>query len=75
METYREMFILRNNIKELRKARGWTQSELGRRCGIPQGTISAYENEAYYPTAYHSGLICQALGKTWFEVFWYQEKY
>jgi transcriptional regulator with XRE-family HTH domain len=32
-------------VRELREALGWTQSELGRRAGVRQATISAIENE------------------------------
>ncbi|MBW3089586.1 helix-turn-helix domain-containing protein [Bifidobacterium miconisargentati] len=33
-------------LKELREAKGWTQSQLAKASGVPQPVISAYENGA-----------------------------
>ena len=33
-------------IKELRKARGWSQTELGERLGIQKSAVSKYERGA-----------------------------
>ena len=33
-------------IKELRKARGWSQTELGQRLGIQKSAVSKYERGA-----------------------------
>ena len=41
MET---MTPIRLRLKELREARGWTQTELAERSGVPQGTISKIES-------------------------------
>jgi len=38
-----------NNIRELRKQRGWTQVELAKRLGCTQGMITAYESGRKYP--------------------------
>lgn len=38
-----------NNIRELRKRRGWTQVELAERLGCTQGMITAYESGRKYP--------------------------
>lgn len=32
-------------IKELRRARGWTQVQLGKRLGAARSTVAMYENE------------------------------
>lgn len=38
------MTPIRLRLKELREARGWTQTELADRAGVPQGTISKIES-------------------------------
>ena len=35
--------IVGANVRSVRKARGWTQTDLGQRVGMGQGTISAIE--------------------------------
>ena len=32
------------NIAELRRAHGWSQSELAAKCGVAQPTVSGWEN-------------------------------
>ncbi len=62
---------LKNRIKELRQAKGFSQTELAKRAGTTQNTISSLETGQYSPTAYLSGLISKALGCTWEECFYY----
>jgi len=38
------------NLKKLRKSRGLTQSELGKRVGLSKAVVSKYENALGYPT-------------------------
>lgn len=38
-----------NNIKHLRRGRGWTQTELGDKIGVKKETISGYEREVSFP--------------------------
>ena len=44
-----------NRIRELRTARGWTQTQLGKRIGAAKSTISEYESEKHQ---LDPGLIC-----------------
>lgn len=62
---------LKNHIKELRLARGLSQTELAKMAGTTQNTISSLETGQYSPTAFLSGLICQALNCKWEECFYY----
>lgn len=64
--------ILKNRIKEFRKAKGLSQSELAKMAGTTQNTISSLETGQYSPTAYLSGLICYALECKWEECFYYE---
>ena len=63
--------MFKNRIKELRKQKGMTQVELAKKAGTMQNTISSLESGQYSPTAYLSGLISNALGVPWEEVFYY----
>ena len=63
---------LKNRVKELRKALGLSQTELAKKIGTTQNTISSIETGQYSPTAYLSGLLAKALGVTWEECFYYE---
>jgi putative transcriptional regulator len=63
---------LKNRIKELRKEKGLSQTELAKMAGTTQNTISSLETGQYSPTAYLSGLICIALGCKWEDCFYYE---
>ncbi len=65
---------LKNKIKELRLAQKMSQTELAKKAGTTQNTISSLETGQYSPTAYLSGLICLALGCKWEECFYYELK-
>lgn len=42
--------IFYEKLKELRKAKGWTQSELANKIGVQREQVSAYERGKYLPT-------------------------
>ena len=62
--------VLKNKIKELRKKKGFSQTELAKLAGTTQNTISSLETGQYSPTAYLSGMICIALDCKWEECFY-----
>ena len=64
---------LKNRIKELRKSKGWSQTELAKAVGTTQNTISSLETGQYSPSAFLSGLISKTLGVTWEECFYYDD--
>lgn len=41
---------MRNRLKELRAARGWTQAELGERLGVSRQAIIAIESDKHDPS-------------------------
>ena len=62
---------LKNRIKELRKEKKMSQTELAEIVGTTQNTISSLETGQYAPSAYLSGLISRALGCQWEDCFYY----
>ena len=42
--------VIRNRIKELRVARGWTQEELAGAVGVSRQSINSIENDRYVPS-------------------------
>ena len=42
--------MLSENLKNLRKAKGFSQEELAKRCGVSRQTVNAIENNKYDPT-------------------------
>ncbi len=65
---------LKNNIRKFRQEMGISQTQLAEMVGTTQNTISSIETGAYAPSAFLSGLIKEALGHTWEEVFYYVKK-
>ena len=41
---------MRNRLKELRAARGWTQADLGERLGVSRQAIIALESDKHDPS-------------------------
>ena len=41
---------MRNRLRELRAARGWTQEELGRRLGVSRQAVIAIEADKHDPS-------------------------
>jgi putative transcriptional regulator len=41
---------VRNRLKELRTARGWTQEDLGKRLGVSRQAIIALESDKHDPS-------------------------
>lgn len=41
---------MRNHLRTLRAARGWSQAELAERLGVSRQTVNAIETEKYDPS-------------------------
>ena len=44
------MVRVRNIVREMREAKGWSQGELARRLGVSRQTINAVETDKYDPS-------------------------
>jgi molybdate-binding protein/DNA-binding XRE family transcriptional regulator len=53
---------LRNNVKMLRMARGWSQAELARRAGVSRAAVSAIEIERLVPSVAAALSLAEAFG-------------
>lgn len=53
--------ILCNRISELRRQKGITQTDLGKRVGLTKASISKIETGASGLTAYCAAMICKVL--------------
>ena len=60
---------LLNGVKEARKERGWSQTELAQMVGVSRNTISSIETGAFNPTAKLALILCIALDKKFEELF------
>jgi putative transcriptional regulator len=41
---------VRNRVRELRSARGWTQEEMGKRLGVSRQAVIAIESDKHDPS-------------------------
>ena len=51
-----------DRLRELREEREWTQTELARRCEIPQPMVAYWETGTRQMTLKNAALVCTALG-------------
>ena len=54
---------MKNEIRELRQARGWSQSELGVRVGVSRQAILAIEKDKHDPSISLAARIAHALDR------------
>ena len=67
-----EALVLKNNVAEIRRVKGYSQAELANMVGVSRNTISSIETGQYQPTAKLALLICVALDKKFEELFYFQ---
>ncbi|VVE54647.1 transcriptional regulator [Pandoraea iniqua] len=53
---------MKNDVKELRLARGWSQSDLGTALGVSRQTVNAIENQRYDPSLPLAFAIARVFG-------------
>ena len=63
--------ILRNNLAEVRKEKGLSQSELAKMVGVSRNTISSIETGQFNHTAKLALILCIALDKKFEELFYF----
>lgn len=65
---------LLNNLKEARKEKGFTQTDLANIVGVSRNTISSIETGQFNPTAKLALILCIALDKRFEELFYFDEE-
>lgn len=66
--------LLKSHLKEFRKAKKLTQSELAEMVGTTKNTISSIETGQFSPSAFLAYLLCVALECTFEELFYIEEE-
>lgn len=67
------VLILRNNLKQVRENKGFSQSQLAELIGVSRNTISSIETGQFNPTAKLALILCVALDKKFEELFFFNE--
>ncbi len=70
-ENEKKELILKNRIKEVRQARGYSQGELARLVGVSRNTISSIETGQFGPSAKLALILCVALDKKFEDLFFF----
>ncbi|AIB16342.1 hypothetical protein ABAZ39_31310 (plasmid) [Azospirillum argentinense] len=60
---------MRNAVKDIRTARGWSQSELAERLQVSRQTVNSIENGRYDPSLPLAFAIARTFGLTIEEIF------
>ena len=66
-----EYLILKNRLKEVRKEKKLSQTELAEMVGVSRNTISSIETGQFNPTAKLALVLCIALDKKFEELFYF----
>lgn len=64
--------ILKNNLKDLRAKKGFSQEELAKMVGTTRQTIIAIEKNQFNPSAKLALLLCIALDVKFEDVFFFE---
>lgn len=69
-----ESLKLLNRLKEARKEKHWSQTDLANAARVSQNTISSIETGQYCPSAKLAKILCIVLDKTFEELFYFEEE-
>lgn len=72
MREKNESLPLRNRLREVRTARGLSQSQLADMVGVSRNTISSIETGQFSPTAKLALLLCIALDRKFEDLFYFE---
>ena len=65
------LLVLKNNLKEIRKEKGYSQTDLAELVRVSRNTISSIETGQFNPTAKLALILCIALDKKFEEIFYF----
>lgn len=68
-----EKLELKNNLKEVRKEKGYSQADLAKLVGVSRNTISSIETGQFTPSAKLALILCIALDKKFEELFYFED--
>ena len=66
-----DKLILKNNLKDIRTEKGFSQQQLADIVGVSRNTISSIETGQFNPTAKLALILCVALDKKFEELFYF----
>ncbi|MDU4447853.1 MAG: helix-turn-helix transcriptional regulator [Anaerococcus vaginalis] len=66
-----DKLVLKNNLKEVRKEKGYSQQQLADEVGVSRNTISSIETGQFNPTAKLALILCIALEKKFEDLFYF----
>lgn len=66
-----DKLILKNNLKEVRNKKGFSQAQLADLVGVSRNTISSIETGQFNPTAKLALVLCVALDKNFEDLFYF----
>ena len=66
-----EELVLKNRLKEVRKAKGYSQQKLADEVGVSRNTISSIETGQFNPTAKLALILCITLDEKFEDLFFF----
>ena len=66
-----DQLILKNNLKEFRTQKGYSQQQLADLVGVSRNTISSIETGQFNPTAKLALILCIALDQKFEDLFYF----
>lgn len=66
-----DKLVLKNNLKEVRKEKGYSQQHLADEVGVSRNTISSIETGQFCPSAKLALILCIALEKKFEDLFYF----
>lgn len=66
-----DKLVLKNNLKQVRKEKAYSQQQLADEVGVSRNTISSIETGQFCPTAKLALILCIALEKKFEDLFYF----
>lgn len=66
--------LLKNNLRQFRTDKGWSQGELAEMAGSSRNTINSIENGKFCPTAYLAAVLCGIFECKFEDLFYLDEE-